>query len=421
MSPEEDGDERRKRALEAAEGRLRRSSNTSSSETEPQKDNQAKVSEQQFDWACAWCSMLNTPEQTNCVLCGAQQSKSTALRLPVAAAAPENDTRDEQPPQNKRPRIDERSDPSATTKWACSFCTLLNSPENSVCEVCENHRFATSLALPYPRTAPSDTGTRGAPSSPLPLPESFKIVSLNVSGFHPSVSAPGSWNPIPAFSEELLRDDPDVVCLQEATWNVDFELLLPGYIRLGSASSHCDEVMLFVRAAWAPHAQYLHVPGPAVVARISFVGMDVLFGSCHLAPFREGASERYDSMKKILKTLTEREPLIISGDYNVRKAENAKFQRLGLRDAWIEAGEAWEQENTWDSIDHRQNSGPYNKYHDDCNQFACRFDRIYFQGKELSMELFRLIANQPLTNPLHYLSDHFGMRAIIRVNRDEQN
>lgn len=200
-----------------------------------------------------------------------------------------------------------------------------------ICEICGmKSKAACASVVPPKATGP-----------PPPLSSQITIVTFNVSGFQKSYSAPAGFDPMELFSEELLRDDPNVICLQEATERGDtfYDTLLPGYICLGKAASHCGLAMLFVKFGWAGHATPIHTHAPAILARIKFAGGEsVVFGSCHLEPYGSGAQERLRQMKEVLRHCRADDKVLIGEDYNMRQAEDVKFEALDLLDAWKEAG-----------------------------------------------------------------------------------
>jgi len=171
---------------------------------------------------------------------------------------------------------------------------------------------------------------------------------------------PDGFNPMETFSQALLEHDPDVICLQEAIHDGEsfYETLLPGYICLGKASAHVEYAMLFLvreslaaRAnpikladSWDPYG-YKHV----VLACLQFAGDSVVIGSCHLAPFTAGSSERLNKVKVMLSHCHPEDKLLIAGDYNMRQAEDGDFETLGLSEAWKEAGSDKEKKFTFDS------------------------------------------------------------------------
>jgi len=261
------------------------------------------------------------------------------------------------------------------------------------------------------------------------LPETLSIVSFNVAEFVPSHEAPNKWDPVPHFRAEILRCKPDVVCLQEVTAaNKEF-LLKQGFVCLQTTPSHCGLVTLHVKREWLPVTRIVLCRRvPAVLAAVTFTTSttaddnsiaittrEIYFGSAHFSPFGSGAQARLQEIETVLACIGPGSTLILGGDFNMRQAEDRGYEQLGLLDAWKESGWDWGCKMTWDSRK--------NHYHGpNAFPFHCRFDRIYFSGDELSAQDFGLIANEPATTcPGHYLSDHFGMRAVFRTHKDTTN
>jgi endonuclease/exonuclease/phosphatase family metal-dependent hydrolase len=274
-------------------------------------------------------------------------------------------------------------------------------------------RSACSLA-PREKTAEQ---TKGPPP---PLPSTITVVSFNVCGFEPSFSAPTDFLSFAAFSKEILKHEPSVICLQEVS-SISTPVFC-GYLLL--RSTHDKSVVLLVKEEWAHHAYRLHVSAPAVLSQINFssktgVEQSIVFGSCHLAPFKANASKRMDQTTSVVRAVPENHPFVFAGDFNMRAVEDENVEGLGFQDVWKEAGMEYSQKFTWDSVDRtKQEGGSYNRYYKTCYPFNCRFDRVYFKqstNKMLTVKHFSLIGNKPLTNSKHFLSDHFGMVATFDI------
>lgn len=235
-------------------------------------------------------------------------------------------------------------------------------------------------------------------------PRLVSMVSFNVAEFKPSKVAPEGWDPMPDFKAELVRLKPDVICLQEVPPGRESFLQDAGYMCVGMSSSHCANVVLLVKGEWTRLITVIYKTNvaPAVLVKIMLDSEPIVLGSCHLFPFGEGAAKRFNQIQEILKMIGEDQPLILGGDFNMRLKEDISFEQLGLRDAWKETGAEQNERNTWDSYSNRYH-GP------ESYKFACRFDRIYFKGNHIQAKEFQLMANTPLKNEKHYLSDHFGM------------
>lgn len=262
--------------------------------------------------------------------------------------------------------------------------------------------------------------------------ESLTVVSMNLSGCKPSAAAPSHWNMLKstdAVKIELLKSKPDILALQECpsggiTWA---ERVFPEYKSIGAVYSHCDQVVLLVRRDI--FAKNVSLPSglPAVAAELQWKDRRLLVASIHLAPFAGGEYDRRRQVQSLLqKASTMSLPLILAGDTNMRVKEDSTMEQppFQLLDAWKVAGSKIESKWTWDTRDHTQNGGFFNRYYgDDTKEYKTRYDRIYIHTTE-SMELqevqsFELIANRPVTNKYHFLSDHFGMstRIILKWNQ----
>jgi len=324
-------------------------------------------------------------------------------------------------PKAKRPR----------RTWKCVRCTFENDAEDTMCDMCDQHRDSGDEELEQPqqdqewRCSKCDLRnvlsrikcTVCQAAAPPPTLDRLKIVTLNVNGFGVSHSAPNGFAPMEPFSEELLQGNPDVVCIQEALDddNMMYETLLPGYVCLGKAESHCEFAMLFIKEHMATHATIITTNAPAVLARVKFANhQSVVIGSCHLPPLKAGASARLSHMKEILSHCRSQDKVLIAGDYNMRQEEDPSFEALGIVEAWKEAGSDKEQKFTW--------NGFRNKYYatelGGGKGRTGRYDRMYLRG--FTVDDFQMCANEPLSvNPGHFLSDHFGLRAVVRADNEE--
>ena len=362
-----------------------------------------------MEWACDQCTFLNKGTENACGVCNFKQ-KDVHDDVQVSQSKCAN-------------RYDEIKEQDS---WTCTSCTLQNNTNINFCEACNTWRPSLNCLIqsneiidkvdvchsPPVGKVFTDFSKRG----PLPaLPKTITIVSINVSGFQPSQEAPRDWDPILAFHELMLKESPDIIALQEVPHHGLDGNWLPGYVNVGTKPSHCENVLLLVKNEWAPHTiQIKKIDAPVVLVNIEFSTpqqqKSIIFGSCHLEPYKEGAAIRIAQLKKALDLCTKGDVIILAGDYNMRVKEDSKVEALGLKDAWKEAGSDKSHKNTWDSTKNRYHGiGAY--------QFTCRFDRIYLKG-EMDVDDFHLIGDQPLTNPFHYLSDHFGMIAKIRIKND---
>jgi len=281
----------------------------------------------------------------------------------------------------------------------------------------------------------SNRGSR-SPAKLLTVNE-FTLVSMNIAGCHPSKEAPRGWgqqDATEAITNELLRTDPDVLALQECPGGADWaSRWFPGYQVQGATYSHVDQVMLLVRDGIHSEAQEGHNL-PAVMAKLTIEeGREFLIASVHLEPFREGKRDRLRQMKSLIQTAQKRNiPLVIAGDTNMRVAEDSSMENLlHLVDLWKQSGTGNATKWTWDTKDHGTHFNRY--YGDSTREYVARYDRVYVwqppppppvastssctQGSQaaVTVQSFELLANQPVSNKFHFLSDHFGISVTFQL------
>jgi hypothetical protein len=118
-------------------------------------------------------------------------------------------------------------------------------------------------------------------------------------------------------------------------------------------------------------------------------------------------------------------PLLFAGDTNMRQSEDDVMEgTLGLFDAWKAGGAQPETKFSWDTNDHTAEGGSFNKYYGDrTREYNARYDRVYFSKHKtlpsIAVDSFELIANQPLTNQYHFMSDHFGISTLLSLKWNE--
>ena len=269
----------------------------------------------------------------------------------------------------------------------------------------------------------------------------LRWVSFNVAGCVPSKEAPESWSinvVTEAIVKEVLRYDPDIIALQEYPTGDPAKLLqtFPSYQIMGSTLSHADHVVLLVKKGISARPVLLSTAFdfeiPVVLAELNYKQRKLLVGSVHLAPFESGSVERQMQVEAILKyakTKDESIPVIFAGDTNMREREDDVMENdLGLLDVWKLSGSPRESKFTWDTVDHTAADndgdvkGSFNRYYGQATrQYTARYDRIYLCSSHsghletVNVNSFQLIANQPLTNAYHFLSDHFGMSTDLSL------
>ena len=181
------------------------------------------------------------------------------------------------------------------------------------------------------------------------------LVTYNIAGCQPSKMAPSSWtmnDSVQAIKSEILKDDPDIIALQEIPEQYTKTILSEGYKLVGTKWTHAPYVALFVRKGI--DVKRIKSNSPAVVGEVQFMFHDkqqqpqqhrLWIASVHLEPFGEGASDRRRQLQSLVKEANkEQVPLIIAGDTNMRVAEDPVAENgadrggLGLTDFWKLAG-----------------------------------------------------------------------------------
>ena len=188
-----------------------------------------------------------------------------------------------------------------------------------------------------------------------------------------------------------------------------------GYVSVGTQSSHCGLCDLLVRKDFAPQRVYLGGERlPSVAAIMTLPNKTkVAVASNHLAPFGEGANERKNECKSLMRTLSRQcNNVVLIGDFNMRQKEDKTIEGLeggGWLDSWKVCGSSKQLKFTWNSFD--------NLYHNNGFGFNCRFDRCYMRGDALTTTNFDLMGNVPINGVEgDYLSDHYGI--IVEVTID---
>ena len=242
----------------------------------------------------------------------------------------------------------------------------------------------------------------------------IRILSWNIAECRPAHDAPSDdFDCEAAILQQILLHDAHVLCLQECPstlWQPPS--LLHSYALVGGAPSHCGTTQLWV------HNSLFHqrvVSNPPSVAALVLVGdQSIGVSSSHFAPFKGNASLRLEQARILVQTLSNATPnFIMAGDFNMRQAEDAQIEQLGIQDVFKVAKSPKSANFTWNSLE--------NKYHGpDAYGFRCRFDRIYVSYDDSQPEL-TLMGNQMQVvargsrEHKFYLSDHYGMLCTVQV------
>lgn len=255
----------------------------------------------------------------------------------------------------------------------------------------------------------------------------IKLITMNVAEFKPHNNAPSDFQPQQAFQEELEQYRPDILALQELP---SYCQSFPNYDCVGTATSHCGLVGLFIRKQFLkehkaslskvsvtkPLSVDMMAPElPAVFCSITLQDdRELVVGSCHLEPYKDGTETRLAQVASMSDATDDQGTMILGGDMNMRGAEDAAVEAIGKwKDAWKEGGSVQREAYTWNS--------KVNQYHADAFAFYCRFDRVYLRNVQ-HIQAFKLVACEPMTNKgagagetQYYLSDHFGILTTVVV------
>ena len=100
--------------------------------------------------------------------------------------------------------------------------------------------------------------------------------------------------------------------------------------------------------------------------------------------------------------------MVFAGDMNMRGHEDKNIESIQqppLIDVWKTVGTP-KNKWTWNTR--------VNHYHKNRTAFTARFDRVYCTPN-IEQKSLKLVGAQPLSNPNHFASDHFGLCARLMI------
>jgi endonuclease/exonuclease/phosphatase family metal-dependent hydrolase len=271
----------------------------------------------------------------------------------------------------------------------------------------------------------------GSTSTTAQSTKALRVVSMNIAELVPSKEAPEEWNMSLAeerLQRELLATNPDVIALQECPskkW-VEMFLSFKDYKPIPTTKpSHAGYVALWIRSDWMAQPVSLGIL-PAVAAQVELSDGRVLWvASMHLEPFEEGSQVRNDQLAVLLQHAKNSKAsfAIFAGDTNMRDEEDRVAEEiLLLGDVWKVAGSEPLNRFSWDTT---EQLGQQNRFYGSKTRaYQRRYDRIYYyhhaaandDDNRVTVPYFRLIANTPVgSSKFHFLSDHFGIAAEIKI------
>jgi len=246
----------------------------------------------------------------------------------------------------------------------------------------------------------------------------ISIATWNISKALPSYSAPATWKEKWATENRLSiqntlnHNNPDILAIQEIPdpqWLPNL-VSFSEYTPIGSAASHCGYSTLLIKRRWIPHVKKSYRIGPAVVGVLILNNQQIAIASMHLYPGKEGGVHRKQQLEAVIRFCEQHDIAhwILAGDMNMRTAEEHSIEMLPASDALIDI---------WKMLGHTKNRWTWdsyqNHYHPKRHPFRARFDRIYLRSSILKPIRFERIGDQPLENPHHFSSDHFGLWAVF--------
>ena len=248
----------------------------------------------------------------------------------------------------------------------------------------------------------------------------FSLLSWNIAQAQPSHAAPKHWKETDSTeNRETLQNtirsyNPDILALQEIpnpNW-LPMLISFESYIPLGCAQSHCGYTTLLMRPTLVKNVNNVFQVGPSIIAFWKQGNKNISISSSHLYPGKNGAIERHTQFKALWECAQSHSAThtIMAGDMNMRRNEDREIESLAippLKDIWKQHGTKKNQW-TWNT--------KINRYHP--QQFPCtaRFDRIYHTSN-VEPKTLTLVGANPLSNPHHFASDHFGLCARMMITQ----
>ena len=286
---------------------------------------------------------------------------------------------------------------SFTTRADCTkFLEMLGSRQKVAPEAVEEKRE---------KRARKDMAVQSEPQGESRM---LRLLTWNIAGRQCAQSAPESWrlpDKLCAMRREILRLKPDVLALQECPGEGACAAVPEGMKFVGSVEGHPEGcyAQLYCRADLDMQVVELRNRAPAVVARCTLHGIEVMFVSAHLFPHEGNEAVRAGEVKEILSR-RDRSAIVLMGDLNVRREEVEPLcEKHGLRAMRCSTA-------TW-------NAGR-NKFHEELkNSRACYpFDQIWTAGALWVEGHAACACKEYRAGKRFYLSDHFALFGLLDVH-----
>jgi len=156
-----------------------------------------------------------------------------------------------------------------------------------------------------------------------------------------------------------------------------------------------------------------------VQAHCGTVTFDLL--NTHLESTKDHADERKSQLKQCLEQTSRRaddtRTVILAGDLNMRDTELSSLGGLpnDVVDVWSACGARKEAQYTWDMMRNTNLDVNFGKFRP-----RCRFDRIYLRApsRSVTAKTFNLVGLQKITGTQLFPSDHWGLKAELKLRQE---
>lgn len=274
--------------------------------------------------------------------------------------------------------------------------------------------------------------TRGGTATPEPRaalqePHIIRVLSWNIDG----LDQRNLTERTTAACDVILKEDPDVVCLQEVVPD-SAALVLTKFPSdryqafFGGDSGYFTAVLLKRSTCFYDDHQVTPFPGSVmgrnlIAVNANVKGLDFTLMTAHLESTAEHAAERQSQLRRALAEMTSAPAahnVLFGGDLNLRDKDVQAVKGLpsGVVDVWADTGSKADTKYTWDM---QLNDN----LHFDGFSPRCRFDRFLFRpstgvggGGVAKPILFQTVGRERIPTCRRYPSDHWGILAHFFIS-----
>ena len=228
--------------------------------------------------------------------------------------------------------------------------------------------------------------------------DDLTFLTWNLALLERSSQAPPHWGQLDsehAVREFVLTLRPDVILYQELPGLVPF-VETHGMVRSNPKTHSGHLASLLTHDLLAAEPRALTIPGGALM--ITLDPLDLTLANVHLAPGRQGRTQRLATLEAIAhRSPTER--LLVAGDTNTRGAELPAIAALGLTAPDLPGP-------TWDSR--------RNRFRSDGARFTASFTRYFVRG-DVDVSDVRVHTAPVVADDAHqfHLSDHYALSGTV--------